>query len=90
MTAPTTSAYASKFPKSGNTNIDALLNGEKWGYALSTNSSPLTISYSFPWINGLSAVFSGPAGAAYSTEGEEKATFHFGLKELDRLFETGR
>jgi|LauGreDrversion4_1035100.scaffolds.fasta_scaffold03852_1 serralysin len=88
MTAPTTSAYASTVPKSGTTNIDALLSGEKWGYALISNSSPLTISYSFPWINGLSAVFSAPAGAAYSTDGEEKATFHFGLNTTQQTAAT--
>lgn len=84
MTAPTTSAYTSVVPISGITNIDALLSGEKWGYALMSNSSPLTISYSFPWINGLSAVFSGPSGGQYSTSGEEKATFHFGLNNTQQ------
>jgi hypothetical protein len=79
MTAPTTSAYATTVSKSGTTNIDALLSGYKWGYALNTNSSTLTISYSFPWINGLSAVFSGPAGAPYSLDYEQDAPQHFGL-----------
>ena len=79
MTAPTTSAYATTVPKSGTRNIDALLSGDKWGYAINSNSSALTISYSFPWINGLTAVFSGPAGAAYSSDGEQNATVRFGL-----------
>lgn len=79
MTAPTTSAYATSVPKSGTTNIDALLSGDKWGYVLSSNAAPLTISYSFPWINGLSAVFSGPAGAPYSLDYEQDAPLHFGL-----------
>ena len=79
MTAPTSSAYATTVPKSGATNIDALLSGDKWGYALSSNAAPLTISYSFPWINGLSAVFSAPEGADYSTNGEQNAAQHFGL-----------
>jgi serralysin len=88
MTAPTSSAYASTVPKSGTNNIDALLSGEKWGYALSSNSTPLTISYSFPWINGLSAVFSAPAGAEYSTDGEQNATFRFGLNNTQQTAAT--
>ena len=79
MTAPNSSANASSVPNSGTKNIDALLSGDKWGYVLSTNSAPLTISYSFPWINGLTAVFSGPAGASYSSDGEQNATQRFGL-----------
>jgi len=55
MTAPKTSAFATTVPKSGATNIDALLSGDKWGCALSSNAASLTISYSFPWINGLIA-----------------------------------
>ena len=88
MTAPTTSAPATTVSKSGTTNIDALLSGEKWGYALSSNSAPLTISYSFPWINGLSAVFSAPAGAEYSTDGEQNATFRFGLNNTQQTAAT--
>jgi Ca2+-binding RTX toxin-like protein len=88
MTAPTTSAYATTVPKSGTTNIDALLSGDKWGYALSSNASPITISYSFPWINGLTAVFSAPAGAAYSNDGEQNATQHFGLNTTQQTAAT--
>ena len=66
MTAPDKSAYSSTVPKSGTNNIDSLLWGYKWGYALSSNSAPLTISYSFPWINGLNAVFSSLTDAEYS------------------------
>ena len=84
MTTPTTSAYATTVSKSGTTTIDALLSGDKWGQALNGNSNPLIISYSFPWINGLSAVFSGPAGAQYSTDGEDKATSHFGLNSTQQ------
>jgi len=88
MTAPTTSAYATTVPKSGTTNIDALLSGDKWGYALSSNASPITISYSFPWINGLTAVFSAPAGAAYSNDGEQNATQHSGLNTTQQTAAT--
>ena len=88
MTAPTNSAYATTVPKSGTTNIDALLSGDKWGYALSSNAAPLTISYSFPWINGLSAVFSAPAGAPYSLDYEQDAPLHFGLNTTQQTAAT--
>ena len=88
MTAPTTSAYATTVPKSGTTNIDALLIGVKWGYTLSSNAAPLTISYSFPWINGLSAVFSAPAGRAYSLDNEPDAPQHFGLNTTQQTAAT--
>ena len=88
MTSPSTSDLASAVPQSGTKNIDALLSGNKWGYALSSSSSPLNISYSFPWINGLSAVFSGPYGAAYSTDGEQNAAQHFGLNATQQAAAT--
>jgi hypothetical protein len=88
MTSPTTSANTATVSKSGITNIDALLSGEKWGSALSNNLAPLTISYSFPWINGLSAIFSAPGGAEYSTEGEQNATFRFGLNNTQQTAAT--
>ena len=88
MTAPTTSAYATTVPKSGTTNIDALLSGDKWGYALSSNAAPLTISYSFPWINGLIAVFSAPDGAPYSSDYEQNAAQHFGLNTAQQTAAT--
>jgi len=75
MTAPDKSAYSSTVPKSGTNNIDSLLGGYKWGYALSNTSTPLTISYSFPWINGLTAVFSGPGGSRYSSLDEQLSGF---------------
>lgn len=58
--------------------IDALLAGSprKWGADLGTG---VTLSYSFPWINGLSATFSGPDGKAYSDTNEPLATYHYGL-----------
>lgn len=84
MTAPTTSAYTSTVLNSGMINIDALLGGDKWGYALNGSSNPLTISYSFPWINGLSAVFSSPNGGLYSRYGEENAAQHFGFNSTQQ------
>lgn len=88
MTSPANSSFASAVPQSGTKNIDALLSGNKWGYALSTSSFPLSISYSFPWINGLSAVFSGPDGAAYSPNGEQYAAQHFGLNATEQAAAT--
>ena len=88
MTAPTTSATATTVSKSGTTNIDALLGGDKWGFALSSNAAPLIISYSFPWINGLSAVFSAPAGAPYSLKYEQDAPLHFGLNTTQQTAAT--
>lgn len=88
MVAPTNSAYASTVPKSGTTNIDALLGGLKWGYALSNTSTPLTISYSFPWTNGLTAVFSAPAGDPYSPNDEQNATQRFGLNPAQQTATT--
>jgi Ca2+-binding RTX toxin-like protein len=88
MTAPNSSANASSVPNSGTRNIDALLSGDKWGNALNSNSTPTTISYSFPWINGLSAVFSAPAGAPYSLDYEQDATQHFGLNSSQQTAAT--
>ena len=58
--------------------IDALLpsSAYKWGGSQGTGSA---ISYSFAWINGLSAVYTGPDGKAYSTLNEPGATYHYGL-----------
>jgi hypothetical protein len=59
MTSPLTSAATSYVSNSGTTNIDALLSGYKWG---GSAGSGAILSYSFPWINGSSSVFSGPNG----------------------------
>lgn len=85
MTAPTTSASASSVASSGTTTIDALLSGDKWGGALGNGTTALTISYSFPWKNGLNAVFSGPSGGSYSSNGEQTATQHFGLNNTQQI-----
>jgi Ca2+-binding RTX toxin-like protein len=79
MTAPTTSAYASTVPKSGATNIDALLSGEKWGGSV---GSAAILSYSFPWQNGLTATFAGYNGQPYSSLAENSATKHFGFNSI--------
>lgn len=79
MTAPTTSASTSTVPKSGVTNIDALLSGEKWGGSV---GSAANLSYSFPWQNGLSAFFAGYNGQLYSSLAENSATQHFGFNSI--------
>ena len=84
MTSPTTSASASHVPNSGTKNIDALLSGEQWGFALGGRAGTTYLSYSFPWINGNTAVFSGPSGENYSTNGEQSATRHFGLNSAQQ------
>ena len=58
--------------------IDALLpdSGRKWG---GIQGSGAAVSYSFAWINGLSAVYSGPNGQTYSSLNEPSATYHYGL-----------
>lgn len=56
--------------------LDALQSGYKWGGALGT---PVAVSYSFPWVNGAAATFSGYNGANYSQYNEPSAGTHFGL-----------
>jgi serralysin len=83
MPTPTTSGLttAVSLPNSqltGYQTIDALLpeNARKWGSTLGTGAS---VSFSFAWINGVSAVYSGPNGQDYSSLNEPSATYHFGL-----------
>lgn len=76
MTSPSTTVEASTAFISGDTNIDALLSGKKWGSSVQT---PAILSYSFPWQSGLTAVFSGYNGQPYSTLKENSATQHFGF-----------
>ena len=83
MPSPSTSSLTStvSLPSpllTGWQTIDALLpsSAYKWGGSQGTGS---VISYSFAWINGLSAVYTGPDGKAYSTLNEPGATYHYGL-----------
>ena len=83
MTAPTTSGKTTttSLPGpwiSGWQTIDALLptTPTKWGGAQGKGA---TISYSFAWINNLTATFAGPDNKAYSTLNEPGATYHYGL-----------
>lgn len=82
MTSPLTSASTSYVPNSGTTNIDALLSGYKWG---GSAGSSAILSYSFPWLNGSSSVFSGPSGQPYDNKLDEStATEHFGLSDVQQ------
>jgi Ca2+-binding RTX toxin-like protein len=76
MTSPTVSVVTTSYSDSGTNNIDALLVGEKWGGVIGTSAS---LSYSFAWQNGLTAVFAGYNGQPYSTLAENTATQHFGF-----------
>ncbi|MBD8049689.1 M10 family metallopeptidase [Limnohabitans radicicola] len=81
MTSPSLSRSTSPVDVTGTLAIDALLSGYKW----SSNGSATQLSYSFPWINGAVAVFSGYDGASYSSNGEATASSHFGLNATQQL-----
>jgi len=81
MTSPSTSSRSTSTINSSNLDINALLVGTKWGGATGTGAS---ISYSFPWLNGSSAVFSGPNGTNYSTVNEQNSSLHFGLTDIEQ------
>ena len=77
MTSPYTSAPTTYFDLSGDNSIDALItpdhnsnNGGKWGGALGAGAN---LTFSFPWINNLSAYWQDDYG------GEPIARKHFGL-----------
>ena len=74
MTSPNTSASTSKFTLSGNPSLDPLLNTshDKWGGSL---GSMANLAFSFPWINGNTAIFQ----SNYSSDNEQNATYHFGF-----------
>ena len=82
MTTPYTSSQASATINSQDLTINALLSGYKWG---GSTGSGATVSFSFPWSNGSSAVFSGPNGSAYSSNGEASATYYFGLNSIVQM-----
>jgi Ca2+-binding RTX toxin-like protein len=86
MTAPTLSFNTTYAPDSGKTNIDALLAGMKWGGSLGTSVS---LTYSFPWQNGLTATFSGYNGQPYSSLGENTASERYGFNSTQISAATG-
>ena len=67
MTAPTTSVAVSSVSAAGTASIDALVAGTKWNGAQGTGA---TLTFSFPQWTAGTPVFTGLAGAAYSTIGE--------------------
>ena len=73
MTSPNSSYTTSKFNKSGNILINPLLNEDfiKWG----DTKSSVSLSFSFPWSNGSSAVWEND----YSSDSPQTATIHYGL-----------
>jgi len=80
MTSPSTSSAFSAVSDSGVVATDALLSGFKWG----SDGTNANVSYSFPWLNGASAVFMGLKGASYSSFGEDSAIYHFALNALQQ------
>jgi serralysin len=78
MTSPNSSFTTSKFSKSGNILINPLLseNFIKWG----EGNSIVSLSYSFPWINGSSAVF----GDAYGIDPPETSDIYYGLNSIQQ------
>ena len=65
--------------------MDALLGGTKWGGATGVATA---LTFSFPWPNGVSAVFMGYNGAAYSRNNEASASQHFGLNTVQQIAAT--
>ena len=65
--------------------MDALLGGTKWGGATGVTTA---LTFSFPWPNGVSAVFMGYNGAAYSRNNEASASQHFGLNTVQQIAAT--
>ncbi|MCK9353629.1 MAG: M10 family metallopeptidase C-terminal domain-containing protein [Gallionella sp.] len=63
------------------TNLDALIEGAKWGGAVGAGA---TLTYSFPWATGGSAVFYGANGTSYSTLNEPVAAAVYGLNAVQQ------
>lgn len=84
MSSPTNSGFTSSISNSGNKYIDALVGDYVWGASGSGRLGGTQISYSFPWINGKTANFSGFNGGVYSKAGEPNAVQHFGFNNLQQ------
>ncbi|MFZ3018894.1 MAG: M10 family metallopeptidase C-terminal domain-containing protein, partial [Gallionella sp.] len=77
MALPTTSSSITNVAPTNLTNLDALIEGAKWGGAVGSGA---TLTYSFPWATGGSAVFYGAFGnTLYSTLNEPAAAAVYGL-----------
>lgn len=81
MTTPSTSSPTSKVDLTSSTVYNALSSGLKWGGKVGTGA---TVTYSFPWVDGATAVFSGPNGTSYSSSDEPNATEHYALNATQR------
>ena len=82
MALPTSTQSITTVVPTNLTNLDALIEGAKWGGAVGTGT---TLSYSFPWAAGGSAVFYGaPGNGAYSTLNEPAAAVVYGLNSIQQ------
>jgi serralysin len=81
MPSPSGSSPTSDVPEPSDSNISALTDGIKWGGSVGTGTS---LTHSFPWKNGASAVFAGYNGQPYSSDGEWTATYRFGLNSVQQ------
>ncbi len=63
-------------------NVDSLVADNKWG---GTTAPGVSLSYSFPWINGANAWFAGYNGQAYSPYGEWTASYRAGLNSTQQV-----
>lgn len=77
MPSPSSSSSITNVSLTYSQNIDALLNGSKWGGVAGTGA---ILAYSFPWASGGNATFSGHNGVGnYSSLNEQNATYHYAL-----------
>ncbi|MEI6704127.1 MAG: M57 family metalloprotease, partial [Deltaproteobacteria bacterium] len=82
MPTPTSSSGTSSVGQTTALSINALNSGDKWGGATGTG---VTLSYSFPWANSGTAIFSGHNGIGdYSTLNEQNATYHNRLSTTEQ------
>jgi serralysin len=83
MTSPTLSVPTTDFivPQ---TELGALLDGEKWGLG-----SGASLSYSFPWTTSTTAYFTGYNGGAYSDLNEPGAAQVYGLDNTEQAAAKG-
>lgn len=82
MTSPTSSLNTSNIGLSTSPNINALIEGEKWGGGVGTG---IALTYSFPWTDSATATFSGPQGIGdYSSLNEQNASYRFGLNAVQQ------
>jgi len=84
-TTPATSWTASVVVDSSDVNINALNSGNKWGGPVGSGTF---LSFSFPWLNGASAWFSGYGGQPYSNKGEWTAPYRSGLSTIQQAAAT--